>query len=478
MAIQDTDTLARLALELGLVTDSQLSECRDEKGHLAPTPQELLRVLERKGFLTPWQSGKLLKGEREGFLLGGYRLLYRIASGSFGRVFRADDPRTGTVVAVKVLRRRWSTDTHSIDLFEREAKVGMSLRHPNIVSILSMSRDLASKQYYIVMEFVEGGTLRDFLAIRKKLEAGEALRLLEDATAGLAYAYSRGITHRDMKLTNIMISAQGTAKLVDFGLAGLSPTAAVEEDSQVDRSVDYAGLEKASGVKPGDVRSDIYFLGCVFYEMLTGRSPLVMTKDRNIRMQRQRFENAPPMGRDEVDAAPAVFELVETMMSLIPHRRYQNPAQLLDAIRAARREIDDKRVPAPAPEASGEPTVYLVEKNQKLQDVLKEKFQELGYKVVVTADPAPTLQRYRQKPFDALIVDVGSTGEDGLIQFERVLAEAQRTHRACAGIVVLSENQADWAEKVSAGAAIMVRPVTLRGLTSKLCELVPLPPKE
>src|SRR6185369_10235505 len=132
--------------------------------------EDMVRMLERKRHLTPWQGHKLLKGDTEGYFLGGYRLLYKIASGSFGRVYRADDPNTGTVVAVKVLRHKWSDDKHSIDLFEREAKLGISMRHPNVVQILAVNQDTASKQYYMVMEFVEGGNLRDFMTIRKKLE--------------------------------------------------------------------------------------------------------------------------------------------------------------------------------------------------------------------------------------------------------------------------------------------------------------------
>src|SRR5262249_60712092 len=132
-------------------------------------------------------------------------------------------------------------------------------------------------QYYIVMEFVEGGNLRDFLAIRKKLSPAEALKLIEDAASGIGHAYSRGVTHRDMKLTNVLISTQGTAKLVDFGLAGIFSRKGLElehSSDKVDRTVDYAGLEKRTGVKAGDIRSDIYFLGTILYEMLTGRAPL------------------------------------------------------------------------------------------------------------------------------------------------------------------------------------------------------------
>src|SRR5438445_6272423 len=210
--------LAELMVKLGLITNDETQDALADTGP-ATSNEEFCRICERKGFITPYQTSKLLKGDTDGFFLGGYRLLYKIASGSFGRVFRADDPQPGRVVAIKVLRKRWSEDPHNIDLFEREGRVGLSLRHPNIVEILEVRRDSATRQYFIVMAFVEGGNLRDFLAIRKKLEPAEALQITEEAASGLAHAYSRGLTHRDIKLTNILISSQGAAKLVDFGLA-------------------------------------------------------------------------------------------------------------------------------------------------------------------------------------------------------------------------------------------------------------------
>jgi serine/threonine protein kinase len=126
----DAGTLGQQAVQLGLISEPQLLEARDELGNDADEVFTLIRHLERKRHLTPWQSTKLLKGDRDGYFLGGYRILYKIASGSFGRVFRADDPQTGTVVAIKVLRRRWSDNPHNIDLFEREAKVGMPCAIP------------------------------------------------------------------------------------------------------------------------------------------------------------------------------------------------------------------------------------------------------------------------------------------------------------------------------------------------------------
>src|SRR5262249_21460331 len=481
---RDAASIAQLLLRLGLVTEDQLNEAWDEVGRRNTDPFALLRVLERKGLITPYQSHKLLKGDEEGYFLGGYRILYKISAGSFGRVYRADDPGSGRVVAIKVLRRRWSEDPQRIELFDREGKVGLSLRHPNIVEILAVSHDAASGQYFIVMEFVEGGNLREILQIRKKLEPAEALRPVERAPAGLSAPSSRGVTHRDMKLTNILVSSQGPAKLVDFGLAKIY-SSGVKDSEKVERTVDYAGLEKATGVKSGDVRSDIYFLGCVLYEILSGRPPLPVTRDRHARMQKQRFDNVPPLPADEVNARPVVFRLVETMMARNPQHRFQTPSQLLDAIRAARRELENPSGPRPAGGGGGPAatrSVFVVEKKERYQEAIREKFKELGYRVFLSADPGRALDRFRQQPFDALVIDAATTGEDGMLVFDRIITDAERQGFTMAGILVLNAEDADWARKVKQGpnVAIMVHPgVTLKQLSRKLQELVPGgPPQE
>jgi CheY-like chemotaxis protein len=323
----------------------------------------------------------------------------------------------------------------------------------------------------MVMEFVEGGNLREILKIRKTLAVPEALRILEDATAGLTYAYSRGVTHRDIKLTNLLISSQGQAKLVDFGLAQLFASMSKEQgDDPVDRTVDYAGLERATGVKTGDIRSDIYFLGCVFYEMLTGRPPLSTTKDKNQRMQKRRFEEVEPLRPEQIQAPPSMFLMVETMMALDPHRRYQTPSQLLDAVRRVRRDLEGKDAKSGVAHS-----VFIAEADERLQGALREKLKGLGYRVFLAADPARALDRFRQQPYDALVVDVASTGEDGLAVFGQVLDEAKRKNLPCAGIAILAQDQSDWAERLpqEPNAAVLVQPgVTLKVLHRKLTELL------
>lgn len=472
----DATGLAQLAIRLGLVSEEQWRECWDELDPRNSTPEALLRILERKAYLTPWQGAKLLKGDIDGYFLGGYRLLYRIAAGSFGRVYRADNPRNGEIVAIKVLRRKWSNDAHKIELFEREGKVGLSLRHPNIVQILAVSRDPATGQYYIVMEFVEGGNLRDILNIRKKLEPNEALRILEEATNGLAYAYSRGLTHRDVKATNILLSTQGAAKLVDFGLAeitGPSSTAQENDDMEVDRTVDYAGLERATGVKLGDVRSDIYFLGCTFHEMITSRPLLTVTRDAKARMMKHRFEVAAQMTRDDPDLPPPIYSLLNRMVAFEPLERFQSPVQLLDAVRKARADlVGDVGFHAPI----GPKTVFIVEHHPKLQDAFRDKLKQMGYRVLISIDATRAVMRYSTQPFHAMIVDAGTAGEEGLDALERVMRDSSLASMACTGILILSEDQTEWMKRGAkiANTTVLVRPVTMKQITELLRAQVPL----
>jgi serine/threonine protein kinase len=473
MTTADATAVAQLARQLHLVADDQVQECWDDVDSAARTPESLLKVMERKGYLTPWQSHKLLKGDHEGYFLGGYRVLYKIASGSFGRVFRADDPRTGQDVAVKVLRRRWCEDPHKVELFEREGRVGMSMHHPNIVRILAVNQDKVTGQYFIVMEFVEGGNLRDFLSIRKKLEVKEALVLLEECSFALAYAYMRGLSHRDLKPTNVLIASQGVAKLVDFGLAEIAtPEQGEDHDVAVDRTVDYAGLEKATAVKHGDIRSDIYFMGCVFYEMLSGHAPLTQTRDRVARMHRHRFENIPPLESYGIALPPSVQGLLERMMAFDPKARYQTPAALHEAVRKVQGELEG--IPTHRMCPIGPKSVFVVEGNQKFQDVFREHFTKNGYRVLLSADPHRAVHRYEEQPYHALIVDCGTAGESGIQAVKKIVKESDEMDLTIAAVVVLEESQTDWAALVPqhSGVAVLIRPgVTLKTLFEKLAEM-------
>lgn len=481
----DANDLAQLAVRVGLIDEPVARELLYEFDNPKGSPVEFARLLERKGLITPLLSGKLLKGETDGYFLGGYRLLYKIASGSFGRVYRGDD-RSGRVVAVKVLRRRWLDTPKRIESFEREGRLGMTLDHPNIVRILNVGKDAATGSHFIVMDFVEGGNLRDILQIRKTIEPDEALRILEESVNGLAYAYARGLTHRDIKPSNILLGTDKVAKLVDFGLAEATEVdphevlvvgVKTEKDERPERTVDYAGLEKATGAPSGDVRSDIYFLGHVLYEMVTGKPLLVPTKNPHMRMQRRRFEEVEvALEKAARDLPPPLVRLIAKAVALEPGQRFQTPTAFYEAIRKCRQDISGIKAGGNSRRADGPLTIFVVEPNPKLQAVFREKLREYGFeRVLISIDPEHVVKRYQSQPYHACLIDAGALGREGVEAFKRVIRQADADQRDLAAVVILNDDQRAWVDDaMSVGKGeVIVRPLTLSVLHEVLANHLP-----
>ena len=234
-----------------------------------------------------------------------------------------------------MLRSRFSERPDQYNQFVREGKFGCTLRHANIVRIDEVVSH--GRMHFFVMEFIEGRNLRDFVKIRKKLHPLEATRLMLDIIEGLRYAFDHGLTHRDLKMSNVLVSSRGQAKLVDFGLASIDETLSDDELDRLPnpRTIDYAALERATGVRKDDTRSDIYFLGCIYYNMLTGMPPLPETRDRIQRLSKQRFMDVVPIRKADPTIPHCVSMVVSKAMQLDPARRYQNPSVMLNDLEIA-----------------------------------------------------------------------------------------------------------------------------------------------
>ncbi|NIL96985.1 MAG: protein kinase, partial [Planctomycetales bacterium] len=341
-----TDEIAQATIDLQLITNSQLQDVWRGLGSRQVSPDELKQALVGRELLTSYQLSRLMAGEKNGYFYGDYKVLYFVGSGSFARVYRAVQRATGQVFAVKVLRRRFCGDQSPNaqlvrDQFRREAKMGMTLRHPNITPIYDVGLD--GDAHYLVMEFVEGRNLREFVEKRRQCEPEESLRLIMDVVSGLDYAFQRGIAHRDIKLSNILVSSRGTAKLVDFGLAALGKEldADMSGDLVNPRTVDYAALERATGVRRDDMRSDIYFVGCMLYHMLTGQSPLRETKNRMQRLNKARFQQIEPIRKLLPGLPPAVANLINKSLQFEPEKRYQSPKEFLVDLQNALQKLHE-----------------------------------------------------------------------------------------------------------------------------------------
>jgi CheY-like chemotaxis protein/predicted Ser/Thr protein kinase len=472
----DAGDLSRTLLRLNLITQKQLDECLNELRQKSGDAGALLGFLERKGHLTSYQVGQLRKADTSALVVGNYALLYHNASGSFARVYRARSLRDGQMVGMKVLRQRWAKDPKSVIQFRREAELLKKLKHENIVPIYEVGQD--GEQYYLTMEFVEGGNLRDFINIRKQLSPAEATKCTLDLALGLQYALSQGLTHRDMKMTNVLMNTKGVAKLVDFGLASIEAadgSSSAGESEQ--RAIEYATLEKGTGAPRNDPRSDLYFLGAIYYELLTGIPPLPRTRDRLERGQFSRYSGVRPISQANPALPRAVTKIVERLMQVNPAARYQTAGEVAVELRAALAELKgaapgsgvlaEKGAPA-APAGQAQPVILCIESRTKHQDALREYLTKHGFRVLMLSDPQRAINRVRDTPPDCALLMGEAAGDDLVKAFEDLRRAVAKQRTLC--VLVLGSKQTQLKSSVSEGpnTLVLTQPVTLRDLRKEI----------
>jgi tRNA A-37 threonylcarbamoyl transferase component Bud32 len=499
------ELIAQRATQWNLLDEHQVQEAWGHFGRRNVPADEFLQYLQRRQYLTNWQADKLTKALRDAandggrgddiiFFCGDYKLLYLAGTGTFSRVYRATTMATGDIVAIKLLRRRFSDQSPQVAQFLREGKIGIQLKHANIVSIVEVSSK--GSMHYLVMDFIEGQNLRDLTKRRKKIEPVEATRIMIGIVSGLAYAFERGVTHRDLKMTNVLMSSQGIPKLVDFGLAAISKKSTIEApDAPNPRTVDYTGLERACGVRRDDERSDLYFAGCIYYNMLTGRAPLAETKDRIQRLSKTRYADVQPILRVDPTIPKGVAAVVTRSMDLSAGLRYQAPGEMLADLQLCLRRLEsgtDAADPA-ASETEGhgqtgealfaawegpkavQRSLMIVESNGQMQDVLRAGLKKMGYRVMLTRDPDHAIKRFFRNPTaaDCVIFSTLELGDAALEAFNQ-FAEGEDTCNVAA-VLLLGEEHAEWAAKArTADRRVILRsPIKMRDFRHALHRLVP-----
>ncbi len=492
MSEMTAEQFAQRAFDLGLIDARQRDSVWTDLGTREVSPEEFRNLLVRKELLTNYQVDRVLRGERMGFFYGDFKVLYLVGTGTFARVYRAVHRETGRIVAVKVLRKRFRDDPEQVEQFLREGEMGMALRHPNIVSIYEVESDRFAP--YMVMDFVEGRNLREFVKIRRHLGPDVSLRLITDVVSGLAYAAEKGITHRDLKMSNILITSTGRARLVDFGLAAARGTTDEElADSPNARAIDYAALERGTGVRRDDPRSDIYFAGCIFYNMLTGVPPLFETRDRLKRLSVSRFHEVKPINEHGLEFPHYITVIVNKAMELDPSDRYQSPTEMVLELKLAGERLSAGDTGAPAPAESNSPneratngntkslsaslegasrTIMIIESKMEMQDLLRERLKKRGYRVLVISSPGRALSRFEdEKVADAVLFCTSELGRDALDAFNR-FGEDERT-KTIPAILLADKRQRFIIEdaKLANHRVIMSMPLKVRQLRQKLVEL-------
>ena len=251
--------------------------------------------------------------------LDHYRIESLIARSGMASIFRATDLNTDRQVAIKVPHPEMESDPLLFDRFKREQEIGQQMDHPGVMKVLT---DENRSRVYMVMEWVDGRLLRQILAQNKKLPAERAVRIALGICQALDYIHSHGVVHRDLKPENIMVDDEDRIKLIDFGIAGMAGARRLTfaKLSQVMGTPDYISPEQVKG-KRGDARSDLYALGVMLYEMLTGTTPF--RGPNPFATMNERLLNNPVPPR-EIDPAisPQLQEIIYRAMERDPKNRY------------------------------------------------------------------------------------------------------------------------------------------------------------
>lgn len=254
-----------------------------------------------------------------------YEVVQHIGQGGMADVFLAIDTILNRHVAIKILRSDQSTDAISILRFEREAQAATTLAHPNIVEIYDVGE--YKNHHYIVMEYVAGKTLKKVIRDRAPLLNLEAVDTMKQLTSAVAEAHKRGIIHRDIKPQNVIVKSDGSLKILDFGIATAKGSAQLTQANNVMGSVHYLAPELAKG-EPASPQSDIYALGIVFYEMLTGDVPFKADQAVQIALQHMR-EPMPSVRKANPNVPQSVENIIIRATTKNPKLRYQSCDEML-----------------------------------------------------------------------------------------------------------------------------------------------------
>ena len=299
----------------------------------ADRPGQTAAALVKQGSLTKFQAKLLLAGKHRGFRLGAYVVRDQIGQGGMGAVYLAEHETLKRLVALKVLTGLGSSqDSLTLGRFLREARAAAALDHPNVVRIFDIGTQGGT--HYLVHEFVDGRTLDKVVAAGGRLPPARAAEYAAQAAAGLQHAHERGFVHRDIKPANLILSNDGTIKILDMGLtrSGHKDDKLTEmmDKGAIVGTADYIAPEQATQGPDADARVDIYSLGATLYTLLSGRPPFSGTATQ--KLLAHQMKSPPSLTATVPECPPGLADVVGTMMAKGPSARYQTAAEVVAAL--------------------------------------------------------------------------------------------------------------------------------------------------
>jgi serine/threonine protein kinase len=279
------------------------------------------------------QLGGGATGPATSDMLGEYRLLEKLGEGGMGAVFKALHTKLDRVVALKILRKEFLSDSQAVARFEREMKAAGAVDDPLVVRALD-AREVGGVRL-LAMEFVEGFDLATLVTRCSPLSVADACELIRQGALGLECVHQHKLVHRDIKPSNLMLNRQGQVKLLDLGLAKFEAARAGQEVTAADHAVgtlEYMAPERISGEEHLDIRSDIYALGCALFKLLAGRTPFAGSKSTASLLNAHLQQPPPRMDKIRRDIPKELAHIVERMLAKSPEKRYAAPVDVARAL--------------------------------------------------------------------------------------------------------------------------------------------------
>ncbi|MDQ6803520.1 MAG: protein kinase [Actinomycetota bacterium] len=273
-------------------------------------------------------------------IAGRYRLERRLGIGGMSTVQLAFDERLQRYVAVKLLAEHLADDESFVSRFRREALAAARLVHPNIVQVFDFGFDEPAHQHFIVMEHVSGQSCAELLRDRGHLDVDEAVSIITQACRGLDYAHRNGVVHRDVKPGNLLVADTGVVKLADFGIARATDQSSITQVGSVLGTAAYLAPEQARGEEAGP-RADIYSLGVVSYQLLSGRLPYEAASLSELALRQQR-ESPPPLNQVNPSVPPELARVVASALAIEQEERPADGLVLAEAILVGAQGIDSQ----------------------------------------------------------------------------------------------------------------------------------------
>ncbi|HEY7154502.1 MAG TPA: serine/threonine-protein kinase [Gemmataceae bacterium] len=339
MTIDSAAGLLELLRQLPLLEPQTLKEAESLRATYSEW-RVLAQEMIRRGWLTPYQINQLGKGCGATLLLGSYVLLDRLGEGGMGTVFKARHRKMGRIVALKTLRPERLNKPDVLRRFRREIQAAARLSHPNIV--LAYDADEANGVHFFTMEYIEGRDLARLVREDGPLDVARACDYVRQAALGLQHAHEQGMVHRDIKPHNLLLNNKGVIKILDLGLARLTPTAEIDatmtgsltHEGVVMGTPDFMAPEQSLSTRTVDIRADLYALGCTLYFLLAARPPFP-GGTLGDKIARHLAEEPQPVEQLRSDVPLAVAAVIRKLMAKKPEDRYATPAETADALHRA-----------------------------------------------------------------------------------------------------------------------------------------------